>query len=140
MNYKVNYLPLFCNNMETQNSHTLFRKAASYIAILGAIAALISVIYAGHNNKSIILVLLFAGWVTSPFAALLALNVSKRFVLNSPVVLYWLTMVIAIVSPVIYSGILSPPGTKLTPFFLLVPLVAWIIIAAFILITARPQK
>ncbi len=122
--------------METIPTHNLLRKAVLIIAVIGAIASLVFVFYAGQNNKSIILRLLFIGWVLSPFAALLAANVSKR-AMNNRSMLYWLTIVAAVVLPVIYSGILSPPGAKLTSYFLFVPLIMWIAIAAFILVASK---
>lgn len=126
--------------MENSHSHNTLQKAALAIAIIGAVASLMLVFYAGRNNNSIILRMLFIGWVLSPFAALIAANVSKRLANANTVLLYWLTILIAILSLVIYSGILSPPGTKLTPFFLLVPLSAWVIITVFILSVLKSRR
>jgi hypothetical protein len=126
--------------MENSQSHNTLQKAALAIAIIGAVASLMLVFYAGRNNNSIILRMLFIGWVLSPFAALIAANVSKRLANANTVLLYWLTIVIAILSLVLYSGILSPPGTKLTPFFLFVPLSAWVIITVFILSVLKSRR
>jgi ribosomal protein S19 len=127
--------------METHNSNNVLRKAALAVAIIGAIASLIFVVYAGHNNKSIILRLLFVGWVLSPFAALMAAHkIRERWTINARVILYWLTLVIAIASPVIYNGILFSPGVKLTPYFLFVPLFAWVVIIVFMLAAVKSRR
>ncbi|MEO8886263.1 MAG: hypothetical protein ABI367_09390 [Mucilaginibacter sp.] len=127
--------------MENPTSHNIFQKAALATVIVGAVISLILVIDAGQNNKSIILRLLFMGWVLSPFVAFVAANVSKRWVFKvRAVVLYWLTIIIAVASPVIYSGVLSPPGAKLTPLFLFVPLFAWTIITIFIVAVSKSRR
>jgi hypothetical protein len=126
--------------MEKNNPHEHLRKAALAITIAGAIVSLIFVLHAGQNNKSIILPLLFVVWVLSPFVALVAANVGKRWAIPYSAIIYWLTIVIAVVSPVSYSGVLSSLGAKLTPLFLLLPLLTWIVIAVFILIATSKSK
>jgi uncharacterized membrane protein YhaH (DUF805 family) len=121
--------------MENPHPHELLRKTALAIALAGALLSLIFVLHAGRHNKSIILPLLFVFWVLSPFATLVAANVGKRRLRTGHATLYWLTIVIAVVSAVGYSGVLSSPGANLTPLFLLLPLLTLIVIAIFILVT-----
>jgi hypothetical protein len=94
-----------------------------------AIGAGISVnltLYAGHRNKSVLLVALFLFWVLSPFAAILILHVRYR---QGPVLvrisIYSLMLVITMISLLGYSGWLSSPGARPAAIFLIIPLLLW---------------
>jgi hypothetical protein len=139
LNYKVFYLSQK-SKMEKQHGHELLRKIALAVAVAGAIVSLIFVIHAGRNNKSIILPLLFVGWVISPFVAFIVAGVARRWTPAAHVLLYYLTIAVAVISPVSYSGILSSPGAKLTPVFLFVPLLAWIVIVVYSLKAAPKAR
>jgi hypothetical protein len=123
-----------------KKTHTLslLRTVALVVLVAGAGVSLGLMLHTGRNNKSVLLLLLFAIWVLSPFIALLAANiVSRRWPVLARVTLYILTTILTLGSLVIYSGVLSPPGTKPAFVFLVVPLVSWIFIAIVIPIAAR---
>lgn len=124
--------------MKKTHTLSLLRTVALVVLVAGAGVSLGLMLHTGRNNKSVLLLLLFAIWVLSPFIALLAANiVSRRWPVLARVTLYILTTILTLGSLVIYSGVLSPPGTKPAFVFLVVPLVSWIFIAIVIPIAAR---
>jgi hypothetical protein len=79
------------------------------------------------------LLVLFTGWLLSPFMALLVASmISKRWSVLTRVALYSLMLLITLVSLVSYSGVWSPPGAKPAFIFLVVPLISWFLIAIVI--------
>jgi hypothetical protein len=99
---------------------------AVLMVLAGAAGSLGFTLYTGSHNPSVVLVLLFAGWVVSPFIALLLINViTKRWEVFDRLVLYGLMVMLTIGSMVIYSGLWSPPNAKTAFVFLVVPLLSW---------------
>jgi hypothetical protein len=120
----------------------LLRIAAIIVALAGSVGSLFYTLHAGRNNKSVLLVMLFTGWVLSPFLVLLVATVlSKRRQVNTRITLYCMVLVITIGCLVAYSGILTPPGTKPAFVFLVAPFLSWLIMAVVILgAAARARK
>jgi len=95
---------------------------------VGAGKSLWVTINTGQHNKSVLLVTLFVVWVLSPFAAILAAHVVfKHRPKTFKITLYRLMLVISIISPLAYTGILSPPGAKPAAVFLITPLILWLL-------------
>ena len=93
---------------------------------IGAIASLWMVLRTGRNNQSILLITLFAGWVLSPFAALLLASLAaKRWAMATRTALYCLVVLITAGSLLVYSGVLIPGGSKPAAVFLIAPLLSW---------------
>jgi len=114
----------------------LMQMVAMVVAIIGAIGALYFMFNAGRNQKSILLIVLFTGWVLSPFAGLfLATKIPNRWIIPGRVSLYWLMIILAIGSLVAYSGVLIPSGTKGAFIFLVTPFTSWIVITIVFLIS-----
>src|SRR5258708_35556276 len=114
---------------------TLLRKIALVVIVAGAGASLAFMLHTGRNNNSVLLVVLFAIWVLSPFAGLLvATMISTRWLPATRVSLYCLVLVITIGSMIGYSGALTPPGAKPAAIFLIVPLLSWVLMAIVILV------
>ena len=115
----------------------ILRILAIVMVVTGAGYSLILVLHAGRHNNSVLLPVLFVGWVLSPFMGLLiATVIAKGWPVNKRVILYIAMIIITLGSLVSYSGVLSPPGTKLTGVFLIVPLLSWIITAIVIWMAA----
>ena len=109
--------------------------------VVGAAGSLILMFNAGSNQKSILLIVLFTGWVLSPFIALLIADIiSKRWLLKPRVTLYFLMLFITLVSLLGYSGALNVPGTKPAFKFLIVPVVLWVLILIIIPITVSRSR
>ena len=116
---------------------SLLRTIAVVVVLAGAIGSLGLTLYAGRNNKSVLLIALFFIWVLSPFIGLLVANVFvKRWSDLFRVNLYSLMVILALGSLVAYSGVLSPPGAKPAGVFLIVPLISWLLIVIVILLAA----
>jgi hypothetical protein len=122
----------------------LMRSFAMIVVAAGGILSLGLTLQTGHNNHSVLLVLLFAVWVLSPFAGLLVAGfLSKRLTVPIRKAIYILMFVITIGSLAGYSGLFSPPGSKPAFIFLVVPLISWILVAIFISVSvfrARKRK
>lgn len=114
------------------------QKTSFVFVIGGAIDSLAFTLRAGHNNKSVLLILLFAIWVLSPFIALIVANVfSSRWSVPARRTLYCLVIFLTIVSLIGYSGVLSPTGTKTAFVFLVIPLLSWIIMVIATILSRR---
>jgi hypothetical protein len=106
----------------------VFRVIALVVWAIGAGVSVNLTLYAGHNNKSGLLVSLFVVWVLSPFAAMLAAHVFFRR--RPPLVkvtVYCLMVAIALVSLLAYSNTLNPFAGKPAAVFLIVPLLLWVV-------------
>lgn len=109
-------------------------KAMALLAVVvGAVGSLGWMFYAGRRNPSLFLMALFTGWVLSPFVALWVATVySKRWSSLTRVALYSLMLLIPMGSLIVYSGALSPPGTKPAFVFLVIPLLSWLLMTTVI--------
>jgi hypothetical protein len=106
-----------------------YNAVAYVVIIIGALCSLTLTYYAGRNNKSFLLSLMFMAWVLSPFIVLLLANITfKGLILN-----FYLSIIIALSSLICYSGILNPVGMKPAFIFLIVPLVSWVLIIIVII-------
>ncbi len=124
--------------MEKNASLNIPRVIALAAVLAGAVASLDLTLRAGHNNNSVLLVILFSCWVLSPFAGLLvAIALFKRRPSISRLMLYILALVISIGSLLCYGGTFSIPGAKPAAVFLFVPLVSWVLVV--IVIMAAPK-
>ena len=127
--------------MEKKSTFSLIQTISLVIVLVGIVASLVLVLYNGRNNKSVLLIALFVGWVLSPFIALLITHkVSKRWTDFARKILYSLMLMITIFSLLGYSGMLIPAGTKTAFVFLVVPLISWVLIAVLILIAKSQNK
>jgi len=120
---------------------SLLHTVSFIVMLTGAVGSLALTLKAGHTNNSVLLRTLFAIWVLSPFTALIvANNVSGVRRVLSPVTLNMLMLLIPIVSFLIYSGIFSITGTKPSFVFIVVPLISWMVILAFIFFAVLQSK
>jgi hypothetical protein len=115
-----------------KNKRFKILRPVTLLAILaGAGVSVGFTIYSGRNNNSLVLQVLFAGWVIMPFIGMfLALLVSRRWPDSFCLTLYTLIILIIAASLICYSGLfrLTKPGF----IFLIVPLISWILLAVVI--------
>jgi len=122
-------------------TYGFLRIIALIVLVVGAAGSLILMFNAGSNQKSILLIVLFTGWVLSPFIALLVADIiSKRWLLKPRVTLYFLMLFITLVSLLGYSGALNVPHTKPAFKFLIVPVVLWVLMLIIIPITVSRSR
>ena len=107
----------------------------AYVAIfIGAIGSIDLMLRAGKNNHSILLIMMVAVWVLSPFITLLILNrISYQWASNRRLVLYLSTLIISFISVLIYSNLFPLHFEKTAFKYLVFPLVSWLIIIAVML-------
>jgi hypothetical protein len=122
------------------------RIAALSAMLAGGVGSLGLMLRAGHRNPSRILMLLFALWVLSPFAALgWAYVASQRWSNLTQATLYCLTLAVALVSLIAYAVVaLGPPRAQTAFVFVVVPPASWLLMAVVVpiaaLISRRRQK
>ncbi len=117
------------------------RKIAFVMLFVGAVSSLGLTLNAGRHTPFFLLVL-FVGWVLSPYITLLFVNIaSKRWRFITPVTLYWLMLILSLGSLISYSTTISQHRTKPAFIFLIVPFISWILVLVVILIdAARVRK
>ena len=119
--------------MKKLTSYSLLHAIALVALFVGAISSLILMFNAGHNQKSILLIVLFIGWVLSPFIGLfIADMISKRWLTKTRLTIYLLTIFITLASLIFYSGALNVAGTKPAFKFLVAPLISWFLILVIV--------
>lgn len=110
------------------------------VLLVGAVGSVGLVLKAGRHTPVLLLVL-FVGWVLSPFMALLVANrFSKRWPVSTRVAIYCLMLVVTLASLVGYSGAFNLPGTKPAFIFLVVPLISWLLMVTIIPVTRRLSR
>ena len=115
--------------MKKLTGYNLLRIIALIVLFAGAIGSVVLMFNAGRDQKSILLIVLFTGWVLSPFIGLfIADMISKRWLLKTRIIIYLLIIFITLASLIGYSGVLNVPGTKPAFKFLIVPLISWLLI------------
>lgn len=113
------------------------RIAAQIALILGAIGSVALMLLVGQRNQSIILMLLFAGWVLAPFAALAWADRSPKLQ-TARTTLLVLMLLLALVSLAAYARVaFGPPMPQPASLFLLVPAGSWLVIAIPLLLARR---
>jgi hypothetical protein len=100
---------------------------ARIIAIAGAMCSLGLMLYAGRNQRSVILIVLFTGWVLSPFVGLLVADAfSHGWSIATRNAVSALMVLVAIASVAAYGYDAFRPGrTKAAAIFLIVPFISW---------------
>lgn len=108
------------------------RYAITALIVTGAILSLALMFYVGQRQRSILLIVLFTGWVLAPFAALVLAQVtSERRRLRRARVRV-LSIVITLASVAIYGVVaFGPHRAQPARFFLVVPATSLLLIAAF---------
>ena len=107
------------------------RAAAGVALVCGVVASLFFEIRGGRRNPSRLLIAGIALWVISPYLLLFIANaISRRWSTKGRLILYGLTMIVALV-PLIFYGdqSLRPAHTSAAFLFIAIPPVLWLVIA-----------
>jgi hypothetical protein len=107
------------------------RTPARVAAGVGALGSVGLTLYAGRQNPSSLLMVVFAIWVLSPFVLIiLADSASTRWPFLSRPVLNVATLAVTAISLVAYAArVLRPPKAQAAFVFVVVPPVCWFLIA-----------
>lgn len=103
------------------------RSAARMVVILCALGSLAFTLFAGHHNRSILLVGMFAVWVVAPSVGILgALRVAERGSTQAATVVHTMAIILSCAALVLYAAFaLHPLVHNAAAPFLLVPVCAW---------------
>jgi hypothetical protein len=117
------------------------RKFAFVLLLIGALGSTAQVLNAGHHAP-VFLLILFVGWVISPFIGLfLVNNVFKLRLIIDPLILYWLMLLISIGSLASYGIALMQHSIKPhTGVYLSVPFLSWLLIVTGIAISEYRKR
>jgi hypothetical protein len=112
-------------------------RAVALVAVLvGAVGSLASMFRAAHPPP--ILLVLFTGWVLSPFVGLVVAHVaSKRWSVGTRATLYGVMILLTVGSLMFYADVVPMPGASKPAFlYLVVPFGAWLLLLAVVPIAA----
>ena len=113
----------------------LLRGGALIAAVVGAAGSLALMLRAGR--PPLFLLVLFIGWVLSPFVALVLADIaSKRWSVLTRATLYSVMLVLTLGSLAIYGGVLLRPPKKAAFAFLVVPFGSWLVMTIAVPIAA----
>jgi hypothetical protein len=109
------------------------------MAIIGIMGSLVLMTHAGRHNKSVLLILLFTGWVSSPFLAILITYFSNHWLDSRRIYLYVLMIFMAIVSLIAYSGAFGIHGPHPAFVFMVIPFISWGMIGFLWLVVSKKK-
>lgn len=116
--------------MKRSEGTSTLRTIAMAVLYVGGAASLFLTVYNGRHNSAVILIVLFAGWVLSPFLALLVADARARgWSPQTQRLIYWLILMITPLSLIFYSHLVEPAGVKPAFVFLIIPLASWVVMA-----------
>ena len=119
--------------MKKLTGYNLLRIIALIVLFAGAIGSVVLMFNAGRDQKSILLIVLFTGWVLSPFIGLfIADMISKNWLSKTRLTIHLLIIFITVASLIFYSGALNVSGTKPAFKFLVAPLISWFLILVIV--------
>jgi hypothetical protein len=118
----------------------LLRGVALIAVVVGAAGSVSLMLRAGH--PPLLLLVLFTGWVLSPFVALALADIaSKRWSALTRATLYGVMLILTLGSLAFYGDIVSmPPGSKPAFVFLVVPLGSWLLLTIAVPIAALASR
>ncbi len=127
--------------MKAKHDQTIFKAVTITVTIIGAIVSLYFMFLAGSQQKSLVLIGLFTGWVLSPFIGLLIVYfISSKWVSSVRSSIYWLMSLVPVCAMLIYSGIFPLASEKPAFSFLVAPLISWLVIVTAFLLARRINK
>jgi hypothetical protein len=114
------------------------RLVALVAVVAGAVGSVVSLLLVSHRSDSRIVLVLIAGWVLSPFVALVFANtLAKRWSALTRTTLHCMMLILTVGSLAAYwSVVLKPPTSKRAFMFVAVPLASWGLIAVVIPLAA----
>jgi hypothetical protein len=112
------------------NAFARLRRLSMIAIVSGAAGSVGLMFYFGRGQRSLLLIILFTVWVTSPFLALAwAHAAAKRSTERKQTAVGLLALMIAVGSLTVYGIVaLGPPRPQPAKFFLLTPAASWLLI------------
>ncbi|MDQ2666608.1 MAG: hypothetical protein M3Z05_11430 [Gemmatimonadota bacterium] len=108
------------------------------VMVTAAVVGLTAMFIVRSRQRSILLMVLFTGWVLSPFAALTLAHVrSQKWRASTRSILQGGTLIISLGALTMYiSAVARPLKSQPASTFILVPLASWVVLAVVAAIAA----
>jgi hypothetical protein len=115
----------------------VLQAAAQVVVAAGAAGSVGLLLRAGRTTPPVLLVL-FVGWILTPFVALAWANsVSRRWSAVTRATLHGVTLLLTLLSLAIYGNVILPPaGSPRALVFVVVPPGSWLLLAIVVPIAA----
>lgn len=96
----------------------------------------------GHRQRSVLLIVMFLGWVLSPYVALGVLTVrARRWTPSARATVRFAALLISFAALVRYAWVVVWPLTaRPASTFLIVPLVSWVAIGVATVVAVRSSR
>jgi len=112
--------------------------------VAGAVSSVALMLQVGQRDDSTIpplLLVLFTGWVVSPFAALLLTEIVAKRRSIERATLHWMMLIVTVTSLAIYAYVaFAPPKPQPAFWFLIVPLASWVLLAIAVIASRRRTR
>lgn len=118
-------------------------RTAALVVLLAATFGCIGLtVYVGRQNPSIVLLALFCTWVSSPFVgAVLANRVARQWETSARTTLYIVMLILSVGCLAVYAAVaFGPPQPQQAKYFLMTPLLSWLLVAMPIAIGAKGAR
>ena len=117
------------------------RRTSILVIAIALAVALVSMSYAGRRQQSLVLIVLFAAWVTAPFAAAIGANVvASRWPARVQRAVRYATVAVPAASAVFYACVaFAGLPLKVGFAFLVGPFVSWLGMAIPVAIAAATR-
>jgi hypothetical protein len=113
------------------------RAASRAAAVAGAVGSVGLTLWVGRGGSSLVLMVLFVGWVLGPLMGLLVADrLSRRWSPATRVTLYIVMLIVAVASVAVYGDVAVRPRATPAFMFLVVPLCSWLLMLTAIPIAA----
>ena len=107
------------------------RALARCAVVVGAIGAVALMLYIGRRNQHYWLLVMFIVWDAAPFLALGFLDFyAARWSAATRAMLYIVTLIVTVVSLGAYVDVVVRPRPQPAALFLIMPVVAWLLMAS----------
>jgi hypothetical protein len=116
---------------------TALRTMARLAVVVGAIGSVALMLYIGRRNQHYWLLVMFVVWDAAPFLALgfLDFNAAARWSAATRAALYIVTLIVTVVSLGAYVDVVVRPRPQPAALFLIMPVVAWLLMATAVPMT-----
>jgi len=115
---------------------TALRTMARLAVAVGAIGSVALMLYIGRRNQHYWLLVMFVVWDAAPFLALGFLDFyAARWSAATRAALYIVTLTVTVVSLGAYVDVVVRPRPQPAALFLIMPVVAWLLMAAAVPMT-----
>jgi hypothetical protein len=110
------------------NDQSPLRAAGRVATVAGAVAAVALTLWVGRGGSSLVLMVMFVGWVLAPFGGLLAAErMSGRLSQLTSATLSVVMLVVPLASVALYLDVAVRPRAQSAFMFLVVPPCSWVV-------------